>query len=254
MRTFLFTPAFCKAKLLEDCLKHFYMEKKRDPFYAAMRHVVIDNHYPVNKERNRDWIKIYCEQYNCLYVDSGKDLGLHEGLNHAMKEVGITREDYMLVCDPDDRPAPGSLKALKQVMKADPKIAVAACVGYDYYHSVRRNSKPDLIAEHQVFIHNTVEMWNVAAYHVGFIKDIGGFKEIFAYYGGIEAALYDQWKDLGMKLAYLKNFNCDWTPVNKHDPELFDVDYRNWKTAHTSREFDGSFEEFLTRNHSQNSG
>ncbi len=46
--TYLFTPAFCKADMLLDCLENIDrdLELREEKKSGAVRHIVIDQHYP----------------------------------------------------------------------------------------------------------------------------------------------------------------------------------------------------------------
>lgn len=248
--TFLFTPAFCKASMLQDLLAHLYgpLPEIR-PAARAMKHVVIDNHYPVQKDLNREQIRALAESYGCIYVNSGRDLGLHEGINAAAKVVGIRPCDRFVGCDPDDRPAPGFVQAITEVMDADPDLAVLGCsfwvIPWRRDQGVAFEEK--VIAGRRVWIHPGVEMWNVAGFNWRFMTEIGGFRQPNAYYGGLEACLFPEWQRRGLKLGYLPDFRSDVVKLDQNDTRLFDPEYRRWKDDHVAG-FKGGFEEWLRRN------
>lgn len=248
MNTWIFTSAFCKAKMLEECLKHLYS----DPFLEIKPfcHVVIDNHYPINKEKNRERIQELCLQYRCAYIDSGCDLGLHQGLNKAMAIVGVEPDDHLLGCDPDDRPSKGWALAMTQVMTGDPSVAVC---GMNFWVLPWKQNqqgawKREIINYHRVWIHPGVEMWNVAAFNMKLVRSLGGFSQPNAYYGGIEIALYHEWVKRQMKLVYLIDYSSEAVPVNREDPELYDQIYGKWKIDHAMHGYTGSFESYLKEN------
>lgn len=242
MKQYLITPSFCKADLLEDFLTYLYSTFSVP---NGTIHVLIDNHYPINKSRNRDQIKSLAKDFKCIYVDSGKDLGLHEGINHAIQQVGIKKEDQFICCDPDDRPTPGSFKAIHEVMNADKNIVVCStlCQEVDWSKSpVRLQS----IAGYQVYIHPTVEMWNVSGYNLEFVFSVGGFNEIYPYYGGAESYFYDHYrKNKNYKIAYLKDYKSSEVYLDKQDPFFFDPEYRLWKNDAVTG-YKHSFEKWLS--------
>src|SRR6185312_3401257 len=124
MKTFIVTPAFCKAKLLEHCLAHIYSSPIKRPF----EHFVLHQHYPVDKERNGERIKEIAKKYGCHLIDSGGDIGLHEGLNNMMRIVDLQEGDHLVGCDPDDRPSPGWVDLLTEGLEQNPNIAVMGAV------------------------------------------------------------------------------------------------------------------------------
>lgn len=245
MKIWLFTPSFCKADLLEDCLKHIYLEKFSKDIWSSLLHVIIDNHYPVDQENNSRRLKELAAKYGCIYVDSGKDLGLHEGVNNAMKVVGVKSEDFFIGCDPDDRPSHGWIQALVRTMTADPSIAV---LGLNFWVIEWRKGQGALtekqVGEDTVWVHPGVEMWNIAAFRTSWLLEIGGLKQPNAYYGGLEAHLHHHMAIRGLKLAYLPEYRSDAAALDRDNPLFFDADYRQWKTDHVAG-FKGSFEEWL---------
>lgn len=243
MKNWLFTPSFCKAAMLRDLMEHIHRSPKD---LEGMTHVVIDNHYPVNKEKNREEIRSIAHQYGAIYVDSGFDRGLHDGINNAMKFVGVTPEDTFIGCDPDDRPSPGWTEALLAVRKADPKIAVLALNFWVIDMRKKQHGLPvKSVAGHNVIYHPSVECWNVAAFDLKLIFESGGFREPNKYYGGLELALQEAWRKKGQCLAYLEHIRSDAAVVDRNDPRVYDADYGTWKLDHATKGFTESFETWL---------
>lgn len=243
-RTWLVTPAFIKAALLKDFFEHIYST----PPEGLEAHVVVDGNYPINKEQNSAEIKRLCEQYGCRYLNPGKDLGLQENLNHAIVECGIKSGDIFVGCDGDDRPSPGFVSALREVMLADPSVAVAALNFWVIDQRHREGVfKEGSIAGHRVWVHPGVEMFSCVSFNMKLVFSVGGFSQPNAYYGGIEIALYNSWKPMGMKLVYLPDVRSDAKEVSRTNTAWFDPEYRDWKTAHVAG-YKGSFGEWLKEN------
>ncbi len=241
-KTWLVTPAFCKWEMLHDCLQWIYQQ----PLPPGVEHVIIDQHYPINGAYNRAAIKMLAQNYKCTLVDSGEDLGLHRGLNNAVKALGIKPEDILVGCDPDDRPSPGFIEAIESVMRADPTLAI---LGLTFWVIPWKREKgipftDEVIAGHNVWIHPTVEMWNACGWNMKFIHSIGGFDQPNAFYGGLEAKLYPRWSEQGLRLGYLPDVRSDAATVNREDKHILDPEYRQWKDAHLAG-FERSFEEWL---------
>lgn len=242
-KTWIFTPAFCKAKLLEDALEFYYKQG-----HPKMEHVITDNHYPVDKENNRKEIKRLAEKFGCHYIDSGKDLGWHHGMNNAVKILGITADDLVLGCDPDDRASPGTFQALKDVMDADPKVAICAVNFWVLPWKIKEHGltmRDEEIAGHKVWVHPSVEMWNVCAFNMRLVFEMGGFTQMSPYYGGLEVAMHRAWQRHGMKLCYLKDYSSEAVKLDRTDRTLFDPEYGDWKVEHAHKGYKGSFEEWL---------
>lgn len=244
MQTYLVTPAFAKAKLVECQLDYVHSTNN----LSNITHVVIDNHYPVDKQENRARIAMACAKYGAIYLDSGRDLGLHEGLNNAVKTIGIRSDDILIGLDPDDFVTPGSIQVLEKVMKATDEFAVLG-LGFSVIYDRLKEGVPferRTIAGESVLIHPTIEMWNVCAWNMKTVYSMGGFKQPNKYYGGIEVATENQMLKDFKRLGYLEHWKSDHLPVDRNDTTLFDPQYRNWKTAHAHKGYQGSFEEFLT--------
>lgn len=242
-KTWLITSAFCKAELLYACLRHLYKEP------MPCTHVIIDNHYPVDQAHNSERIKALATIYGCTYVDSGKDLGLHEGINNAALKLGFKPGDVVVGCDPDDRPTPGFIHGIEKVLRADPTLAVLAL---NFWVIPWRMSQPEQIklfheeeiAGETVIIRKGVECWTVAGFNWDFVAKAGGFNQPNKYYGGLEIDLYHKWHAQGLRYGYLKNHSADGAVVDREDRKLFDPEYREWKTAHVNGD-QRSFKEWL---------
>lgn len=243
----IFTPAYCKSSMLEGCLKNLY----ESPTYLdGFTHVIIDQHYPVDIDHNRKAIQDLCKQYGCTYIDSGYDRGLHGGINNAMQVLSVKPTDAFIGCDPDDRPSPGAIQALKRVMEADPSVAVAALNFWVIPWKMKEHGlvmKEETIGGEHVWIHPGVEMFNVVSFNMKLVHELGGFHQPNAYYGGIEISLFHEWFKRGMKLVYLRDHNSEHVKVDRDDPSLYDKSYGEWKIAHATKGFKGSFQEWLNQ-------
>lgn len=241
------TPAFCKADLLDRCLNNIHRSPTGDKISPpGFTHVVIDGHYPVNKAENRVEIQKLCQYYGCVYLDPGRDLGLHGNLNYAMNTLNVSAEDGWVGVDPDDFPVPGSIQKLVAVMEMNRTIAVLG-LSFDVIYQRIKEGKLQLhqVGPHLVYYHPTVEMFKVAAFNLRFIKSLPqGFHEERNYYGGIEAYLHGQWLRQGLRLAYLPE-SCENVVLDKSDPYFCDPEYRLWKDDHLAG-YPHSFEQWLT--------
>lgn len=242
MKKWIVTPAFCKASLLELNFKNFAKAPPKD-----FRHIVIDGHYPVDKEHNRQAIRALCDQYGAIYLNPGCDLGLHGNLNYAIEAMNIGKEDVFVGCDPDDFPQPGSLEKLADIIQSDRSIAVLA-LNFCLIKIRIQEGKvtKGYSGNHVVYSHPSVEMFKVAAFQMELIHQIPGkFNEPFKYYGGIESYLFYHWRQRKLHLAYIDE-HCEELMIDRNDPTLFDKSYERWKCAHVGEGFTGSFETFIT--------
>ncbi len=231
--------------MLESCLDNLYLETKK--IADVDEHVILLNHYPIDKEENNKQIKYLANKYNCTLIDSGSDLGLHKSLNNACKILNIQDDDTLIVCDPDDRPTPNFAKPFKDVIDADKSIAVLGCNFWVIEDRFKEGKLTEsVIAGHRVWTHKNIEMYNLAAYNYSFIRSIGGFNEPLPYYGGLECYLYSKFN--GLKMAYLADVRSDNVKLDEKDTRLFDPRYRAWKTRSThGGEEQIAFEDWLKK-------
>ncbi len=238
-KTVLITPCFAKAALLRDLLEFLALNP------PGIDHYILGNHYPINRHTNNDEIRCLANDYGCKFIDSIRDLGLHHSLNNAVKQIGLDDDDIVITVDPDDRPTPGFVDAINNVMRWDDKLAVLALNFWVIDERIKEQKlAQELILGHSVCIHPSVEMFTIAAFNMRFINSIGGFDEPLPYYGGLESYLHSKWAPMGMRLGYLEHYRADAAPVDRGDPNLFDPEFRLWKNAHVAG-YKGGFEEWL---------
>lgn len=242
MRKFLITPAFCKAALLRDFMRWIDETQK----YEDSLHIVTDNHYPVDQENNSDAIRGICDRHSAYYIDSGADIGLHKSLNKAIEFFGIQSTSLLVGCDADDRPSPGAINSLFKVMEVDPTIGV---LGLQFSVIRDRHAQgvlsEETVAGERVWRHPGLEMYNVAAFNMKMIHSMGGFHQPNQYYGGIEVALWPEMQKMGLHLAYLADHCSDAIAVDRSDPKLFDASYGDWKIAHATKGYKGSYGDWI---------
>ncbi len=215
----------------------------------GFKHVILGNHYPVDKKYNQWKIQELAKHYGCIYIDSLYDRGLHQSLNYALAILDIQPTDIFIGCDSDDRPSHGAFQALRTVMIHDPSIAVLGLNFWVLPMKQEKEGRPwpeSTIAGHRVWTHPGAEMFNVVSFNMKLIQEIGGFYQPNAYYGGIEIALYREWSKRQMKLCYLIDHSAEAVQVNREDPLLYDKSYGQWKIDHATKGFSGSFEEWVT--------
>lgn len=206
-------------------------------------HVIIDDNYPIKKGSVNHRVEYMAKKYGCIYLNSGKNLGLHKALNFGIREVGVDPDDFYINCDADDRPQPGMFDAMYDVMKVDLTLAVLGCQ-FSNINPKLKALPTEQAGGHEIIIHPSVDMWNVSAINMRFIKAIGGFDEPYPFYGGIESYLYSKYNQMGMRLGYLKGFSSQYANV---DNKLIDPEFTEYKQAHVAGpvSYAGSFESFL---------
>lgn len=253
-RTLIVTPAFCKASMLQDCLENIYQTPLKD-----VTHYILDNHYPVDEAENRKQIRALADRFGCTYLDSGGDIGLYRSCNAMMSHAGLSKEDIIMGCDPDDRPTPGWVDAFRSVMLADPSYAIVAATFPFYgvpeveranapstpFFDHVRNLREETVAGIKVMVHPGVEMWKVACTNTRMLMEMGGLpiEPKHQLYGGQECLQFNWWRERGMKLGYVPSITAEHVKTD-YSPSRFDAAYRTWKNAHLGG-FSGRFADWL---------
>lgn len=252
VKVWVFTPSFCKADLLTDFFKTLGVITKSSLIFPV-QHVIIDNHYPVGKTKNSDALKQLAQAHDAIYIDSGKDLGLHGGLNNACKQLPIEPQDIFIGVDPDDRPDKEFIDKITKTLIFNLDIGI---IGLNFWVIDQRFQQGKLTEYIDadgtvIWKHPFIEMWNVIGTRFSTVMNMGGFNQTYAYYGGFEVAFINQLHAEKRKLAYLKDCRSDRIAMDRENRILFDPEYRQWKTDHVDRRFNGSFEEWLIANGKQ---
>jgi hypothetical protein len=244
MKTIVITPAFCRAELLDLSLQQYYAYQK-----GNYEHWILLNHYPVHKAENNAKIIEIAKKYNCKLFDSGQDWGLHTSTNRFLNAVGWP--DMAIAYDPDsaiEQMSHGFDVALAETMEEGIKHGIAILslwgIGIDLKYRVNKNFQKILIKNNAVLIHPSVEMWSVSITDAAWVKSIGGYSQTNKYYGGVEVALYQNFRLHNKRLAYLTEYKESYF---NYPPEMIHPEYRQWKDAHLAG-FQESFEEWLKIN------
>lgn len=197
----------------------------------------------MDREKNLALIHEFAADYLFSYLDPGRDLGLHMGLNWVLLKIGPKPGDVIITYDPDSQPeTPGFDHALAEtVQSGEYEIASSFTI-----HSEREFQERGYLEKtcrgRRVFIPNTGMMIGNTAWSCDFLKRVGGFKEPNAYYGGIEAAMTQELRKTGGQWAFLPDVKEGWLDRSYHDTE-----YTNWKVDHAAQKFKGSFADYLSK-------
>lgn len=194
--------------------------------------VVLGNKYPLPTVKdNDDRLKTYCIKHGYTYFDSEYDRGLHESLNNYFIKNPQPEGTIFLCFDSDSKTKDKGfdLALVKVIAHTNSKVAALWNVGMDVNSSKRwdLSKYTEVVEGLNIIRHPTVEMFNITVWDINFIMGIGGFKQPFKYYGGIEVWIYQQ---IGKQypIRYLKDFKEVYEPFNHSNSPL----YREWKDAH----------------------
>lgn len=205
---------------------------------------VLDQHWPLNREKNLAKLISHHNRYPRVTIhNAGENLGIHRGFNYLMKVVNLQDDDIMITTAPDTAPiTTGWDKALIDVMKTAPYLAMLSCTNKDVDETPNRQWRYSEVAGYRVaFANEACGMYGAAAYRGSFLRRIGGFYQNRPYYGGIEAEMLGRARQLGMTCAYLPDYRESYELQNRH-PQVY-TDYK-WIQGHENS-FQGSFADYL---------
>lgn len=243
MGVFVITLGFAPARLLRRSFENYHRTRTEQD----VSHVLVDQHYPLRKEQNREEVRAICEEFGVKIADPGKNLGLHHGFNFGLKASGAKPGDVVIALDPDSFPVTqGWDTALVRAIQVDPQRKVV------WSTIMHPNCKNDILQAHKGYDERwaderRIKMWvmrlpvmnTTCAWDVEWLLSVGGLDEPRPFYGHLEANMFSK---LGRKQwAFLPDFIETDELHLLHDPEY--VRYK-WAHSHTMK-FNGDFEAYI---------
>ncbi len=209
------------------------------------QHVLLDQHYPLRHDELAAELSRMKREDGATLLDAGRNLGLHEGLNYMLKEIGPLGDDDIVVgFDADEDPQQvGWMNAMLRVFAADPKCGWLSLMSpparkYMIEHGCTlREVGGETVQVPGYSLINTLCAWRGSA-----IKAMGSFTEPHIYYGGFEGHMMPKCMDAGFWIGWMSDYT-----VNPHHG-IADPEYQKYKRAHVGfdlPEFPGSFEDWL---------
>lgn len=233
---------FAPARLVDRSLAAYRATRNPDLPYE---HFLLDQHYPLDKERNRQEIRSLCDLYDVEVLDAGRNLGLHGGFNWAVRQLGLRADDIVIAYDLDSLPlTKGWDMALVRAIAGDPEGRVV------WSSLLNPRSRRDLEARGYVRrqVDGYLELWvtrtavtnSICAWRYGWLERVGFLSEPRAFYGHLEAAMFDR---LGAASDWA--FLPGWTESDELR-DLHDRAYVVYKWCHSHlKSWDGDFESWL---------
>jgi hypothetical protein len=198
------------------------------------------HHYPIDQEANRTQLIDLAERYGYEVIEPQKNLGLHHGLNWAVRQIGIGEDDLLIGVDPGRSIETLGWDTALAAVAMDPKIGWAALSNHASPTEIsQRPHKVEQINGVKVALCQSPMMIQTAICKMDWVLQSGGFREPTNYYGGIEIAMWESLKrkyELGILLDYKETGDI----AAQQDPI-----YRDWKLAHVKGEFRGNFDEYV---------
>ncbi len=221
---------FMPARIVEPSLAAYAATRNPGLPY---RHFILDQHYPVEKAANRAALRRIAADHDVTVLDAGRNLGLHDGFNWALKEIAPKTDDVIIAYDLDSTPVGhGWDLALVRAILGDPLQRVV------WASLMNPRSRGDITARGytarradghvDLWITKTAVTNSVCAWRYGWLQDVGFLSEPNAFYGHLETAMFAK---LGAKSDWA--FLPQWTE-DDHLRDLHDRAYvvYKWCLAH----------------------
>ena len=195
------------------------------------QHILVDQHYPILRESIKSLIAERGEIKNTLVVDPGKNIGLANGVNFALKSVPLTNDDLVILFDPDMNPITvGWGRAMKSVHQ-EKSVAWTTCLfdgAKSDMNQIGKGFKAVTI--------NGIDCRKIVApvinsccmLKASFLIASGGAHESNPYYGGFECHMWPYLVKNNLSWVFLEDYweDCSW-------PELRCQNYAEYKVATT---------------------
>ncbi len=232
MRVHIVSLGFAPARVFLACMDQVYKTIGLKDF----NHILLNNHYPVDKARNDFLIEQICRSYGIKFHDVGENIGLAAGYNLLLNNLRFADkaddEDIVIGIDPDVWPiSKGWGQALIDVMSGDPAVAWASLWinSATERETTERGYTPNIINGVKVRELKQASMNSICAWRLGVLRELGGLEEPKKYYGGVEGQMFPKMVERGLKWVFLEDFKEECSPlVNSED--LYRV-YK-WEYAH----------------------
>lgn len=213
--------------IIEESIDQYLKTKSKTQVETV--HVFLNQHWPIQYEDFERRIKKLAESVNGVYLDSGKNLGLHDGFNWAVNQLGIPDNAGVIGYDPDSYPVTENWDlAMCKVYDANPR---AVWISLWTPHTSREIEERNTIKWSKRF--GGIQAVSVKGAHLnsvcminrGWLRSVGGLTEPSKYYGGLESAMFPKIGD--MEWVYLPDYHEKIWFQDKVNPL-----YRKWKWEH----------------------
>lgn len=235
------TLCFNDPDIIADSLKQYYATKSP---LVRTRHLLVDQHWPIGKNAARRALEALARDYNAVLLDPGRNLGLHEGFNFALRSEPIPGNAGVIGYDPDSWPlTEGWDLGMCQVFVADPSINWISLWHEHAYRQLIQEGAAHAIVEtlNSVDVQTIKRpvMNSVCMFRAGWLQQVGGLWEGNSHYGGLEVCMWEKIKP--GRWVFLPGFREDLRLHARVNPL-----YREYKWRHAHlRDFPGDFESFV---------
>lgn len=236
------TIAFNDMSLVEEAIRLF---REQHADWKNIPYVLVDAHWPIDKEKSKFKLREIADNYNLPIIDPGKNRGVDGNWNFVISEMGLKDGDVLVGCDPDGRALQNEwASALMEVFNERDEMYYGACNENRFYtHGWHNCSEEHALSSGLKYLtFSRIVAWSLGGFDIGWVKRVGGIKQLSKHYGGIEDEMHGRCRPHGGNFFKLKDY---------YDKHIYDVhvDYVSWK-KHQARFAIGEdidFESWLKR-------
>lgn len=243
-KLYMVSTAFAPARVVIPSLQQIYKTICR-----PVEHHILNNHYPIDEERNTLLVKTAAESYGIKWHDLGKNVGLSGGLNYLINNLNLQDGDIVIGTDLDVFPTTmGWGIAIQQVLEADPSVGWVSLMNQHAKRELpERGYTIHTIGGNVCYEGHTACVQSIIGWSAKSLKGLGELKEQQFYYGGGEVTNHPRLKALGLKWVYIPQYEEIFHPHCEGDRcyVVYKWNYSHLKT--TTLDFGSWLQEDLSR-------
>lgn len=240
MDTYIVTIGFTPSRILENCLRQVY----KTIGIVPKRHILLDNNYPKNRDKNSLEIHKLCRQYYMEYYNCGENMGLGAGYRWLVDKCNAQDGDIIIGIDPDTWPiTPNWGIALQEVMSADDRVGWASLnvTPHTAREMQERGGKQSMLGSYVIQECPAACLNSICAWRPAMLRDVGGIHEPRKYYGGTESHMKPKLNLHNWRWVYLMDYKEEWN--ESVDSE---EDYKEYKRQYVHGKTKDDFGTWLT--------
>lgn len=219
----------------EEIARKSYEQLKLTTQDEPMPVLVLDNHYPLNKDKS--FVRNLCEEMGFLYFSAGKNIGLHEGYNYLRK---FAASDAFIIYDGDSFPVTnGWNSALLNLIQDKATVWASLHNKHSYAEMDVSGFEKASIEGYNCRLPRKAVVNSICAFKTEWVRSVGGFSEPNEFYGGFESAMFNKMNHFVEKWAFLDDFSE--ISIEAEADSIY-TEYK-WKHAHLGMKM--SFEQYV---------
>lgn len=229
------------------------------------RHIVVQCHFPVDRERNNEEIRLLCESFGELeLIDPGGDIGSAQSQQFALNYLNVKDDDIFLNIDNDSACTKrGWDRDMTRVFAAEPNCVVMSCMSpmVQGFLDARGEKLTEKMIDvrldkatgedcsgFRIGIPSHPTPFNLSAFRCSFIREMGGLRQLGMSWGELEAVIYQEAMTRGYYHGYLMDYIEDESGKFFHPKSNADWKDRHMRTVGENN-FVGNYGEYLAYYH-----